>query len=217
MADWGLLAGGDYIRVDCGQYASLWEWKVDRTLQNAPGALLIIDQQQGIRGLDKPRNNPDAERHMAALLARWRAAGWPLVHIRHISREAHSVFAPGQPGALFQPEFMPMEREQVLEKNVPDAFINSGLEHWLRVRGLDALVIVGVASENSVEATARSAGNLGFATTVVADACYTFAKTDFAGRPRSAEEVHDMAMANLQGEYARVLSTCELLANWPTP
>jgi nicotinamidase-related amidase len=190
---------------------------VDRTLQNAPGALLIVDQQQGIRGLDKPRNNPDAERHMAALLARWRAAGWPLVHIRHISREAHSVFAPGQPGALFQPEFMPGEREQVLEKNVPDAFINSGLEHWLRVRGLDAVVIVGVASENSVEATARSAGNLGFSTTVVADACYTFAKTDFAGRQRSAEEVHDMAMANLQGEYARVLSTDELLANWPTP
>ncbi|AYF88522.1 cysteine hydrolase [Pseudomonas sp. DY-1] len=203
--------------VDCGQYASLRERKVDTTLQNTPGALLIIDQQQGIRSLDKPRNNPDAEVRIAALLARWRDAGWPLVHIRHISRESASVFAPGQSGALFQPEFMPREREQVLEKNVPDAFINSGLEHWLRVRGIDGLVIVGVASENSVEATARSAGNLGFATTVVADACYTFAKTDFAGRPRSADEVHDMAMANLQGEYARVLYTDELLANSPTP
>ncbi|WP_036997562.1 cysteine hydrolase family protein [Metapseudomonas resinovorans] len=187
------------------------------TLQKSPGALLIIDQQQGIRRLDKPRNNPGAETHMAALLAQWRKAGWPLVHIRHISREPNSVFAPGQSGALFQPEFTPLDHEQVLEKNVPDAFINSGLEHWLRVRGIDALVIVGVASENSVEATARSAGNLGFTTRVVTDACYTFAKADFAGRPRSAEEVHDMAMANLQGEYAQVLLADELLAIWPTP
>ncbi|BAN46574.1 cysteine hydrolase family protein [Metapseudomonas resinovorans] len=186
-------------------------------MQNSPGALLIIDQQQGIRRLDRPRNNPGAEERIAARLARWREAGWPLVHIRHISREPDSVFAPGQPGALFQPEFMPQAREQVLEKNVPDAFINSGLERWLRVRGIEALVIVGVASENSVEATARSAGNLGFATSVVADACYTFAKADFSGRPRSADEVHDMAMANLQGEYARVLSADELLAARPTP
>lgn len=58
---------------------------------------------------------------------------------------------------------------------------------WLHVRGIRALVIVGVASENSVEATARSASNLGFATQVVADACYTFGKTDYAGRPRSAD------------------------------
>lgn len=39
------------------------------TAQNPPGALLIIDQQQGIRHLDRPRNNPDAEAHIAALLA----------------------------------------------------------------------------------------------------------------------------------------------------
>ncbi|MDH4608233.1 cysteine hydrolase family protein [Pseudomonas sp. BN102] len=187
------------------------------TAQNSPGALLIIDQQQGIRRLDRPRNNPDAETRIAALLAHWRRAGWPLVHIRHISREADSVFAPGQPGALFQPELAPREREQVLEKNVPDAFANSGLERWLRVRGIEAVVVVGVASENSVEATARSAGNLGFATTVVTDACYTFAKPDFAGRPRSAEEVHDMAMANLHGEYAEVVRAEALLASGPTP
>ncbi|MNG34003.1 Isochorismatase family protein [compost metagenome] len=74
-----------------------------------------------------------------------------------------------------------------------------------------------MASENSVEATARSAGNLGFATTVVEDACYTFAKPDFAGRPRSAEDVHDMAMANLHGEYAEVVRAEALLASEPTP
>lgn len=175
-------------------------------------ALLIIDQQQGMHAPHLgPRNNPAAETHMAELLAHWRARNWPLVHIRHISRSPTSVFAPGQAGVLFQPPFEPRPGEAVFEKNVPDAFALSGLERWLRIRTIERLVIVGVASENSVESTARSAGNLGFHAWVAHDACYTFAKTDFVGQPRSAEEVHAMAMANLQGEYAHVLGSAELL------
>lgn len=176
-----------------------------------PPALLIIDMQQGIQRVERPRNNPQAETCIASLLAHWRQARWPLVHIRHISRQADSVFAPGQSGALFQTELAPLPSEQVFEKNVTDAFSHSGLERWLHVRGIRQLVIVGVASENSVEATARSASNLGFVTQVVADACYTFAKLDYGGRQRSAEEVHDMAMANLRDEYAEVIASAALL------
>ncbi|BCA27001.1 cysteine hydrolase family protein [Metapseudomonas otitidis] len=179
---------------------------------HTPAALLIIDQQRGIRRVATPRNHPEAEARMAELLALWRERGWPLVHIRHISRAPASVFAPGQDGARFQDAFEPRADEAVLEKNVTDAFTHSQLERWLHVRGLRAVVVVGVASENSVEATARSASCLGFATTVVSDACYTFAKPDWSGRPRTAEEVHDMAMANLAGEYGRVLDCATLLA-----
>ncbi|WP_263144132.1 cysteine hydrolase family protein [Pseudomonas sp. RIT-PI-AD] len=183
---------------------------------HTPAALLIIDLQQGMREARLgPRNNPGAEERLAALLAHWRARDWPRVHVRHMSLSPASVFFPGQPGAEFQPAFRPAEGEQVLEKNVPDAFALSGLERWLRVRGIQRLAIAGVASENSVEATARSAGCLGFRTWVVADACFTFAKADHAGRPRSADEVHDMAMANLHGEYAEVIDSQRLLAAWP--
>jgi nicotinamidase-related amidase len=181
--------------------------------RSAPAAPLIIDMQQGIQRLDRPRNNPNAEAHISALLAHWRARGWPLVHIRHLSPDPASVFAPGQSGVLFQAALAPQTGEQVLDKHVTDAFTHTGLERWLHARGLRRVMIVGVASENSVEATARSASNLGFTTQVVADACYTFAKPGYADRPRSAEEVHDMAMANLRDEYAQVLETQELLAN----
>jgi nicotinamidase-related amidase len=98
-----------------------------------------------------------------------------------------------------------------VEKNVPDAFINTGLERWLRVRGISHLVIVGVSTNNSVEASARTAGNLGFVTRVVADACFAFSKVDYAGTPRSADEVHAMALSNLDGEYAIIVNTRELL------
>jgi nicotinamidase-related amidase len=98
----------------------------------------------------------------------------------------------------------------VVEKNVPDAFINSGLERWLRVRDIEAVVILGVSTNNSVEATARTAGNLGFVTYVAADATFAFAKVDYNGVTRSAEDVHAMALANLHGEYATVLNSAEL-------
>lgn len=177
-------------------------------------ALLIIDMQHAMQTYARsPRNNPDAEQHIATLLAAWRGAGQPVIHIRHISRCNASVFSPGQSGAAFQPQFMPQTEEHVVEKNVPDAFIQSGLEHWLHVRGIRHLVIVGVATNNSVESTARSAGNLGFNTLVVSDATFTFAQRDYAGTERSADDVHLMSLANMHCEYATVCSTAEALSS----
>ena len=79
------------------------------------------------------------------------------------------------------------------------------------MREITKLIIVGVSTNNSVEATARTAGNLGFETQVVADATFAFDKVDYSGTIRTAEEVHAMALANLDGEYATVISTERLL------
>lgn len=55
--------------------------------------LLLIDLQKAI---DHPswgvRNNPDAEAHLAALLALWRGKGWPVWHVRHDSVHATSHY-----------------------------------------------------------------------------------------------------------------------------
>jgi nicotinamidase-related amidase len=175
-------------------------------------ALLLIDMQQCMASPSAgTRNNPQAEASIAALLAAWRACGAPVVHVRHISRSPASGFAPGQPGALFQPALAPRPGEHVVEKNVPDAFVHSALERWLRVRGIDRLVVAGVSTNISVECSVRSAGNLGFAVSVAADACFAFARRDHAGVARSADEVHAMSLANLAGEYATVVTTADAL------
>ena len=174
-------------------------------------ALIVIDMQRGmLEPAAGARNNPQAEQAIAETLQAWREAKAPIVHVRHISRTPGSPFWPGQPGVEFQEGLQPLAGEHVVEKNVPDAFINSGLERWLRVRGIQAIAIVGVSTNNSVEATARTAGNLGFETYVAADATFAFAKVDYNGVLRSAEDVHAMALANLQGEYATVVTTTEL-------
>lgn len=175
-------------------------------------ALLIIDMQQG---MNQPklgrRNNPSAEAQIQHLLQAWRQSNRPVVHIRHISRSPGSVFWPGQPGCEFQPALQPLAHEHVVEKNVPDAFTATGLERWLHARGIRQLVVVGVITNNSVESTSRSGGNLGFEVTVVADACYTFDQTDLSGRLWAAEDVHALSLSNLAMDYAKVLETTEIL------
>ena len=182
------------------------------TMNTEIPALMIIDMQKGMADASAgPRNNPDAEGNIAALLDAWRRADARVVHVRHISRTPGSPFWPGQPGVEFQERLAPLPGEHVVEKNVPDAFIHSGLERWLHARGITQLVIVGVSTNNSVEATARTAGNLGFYTQVVSDATFAFDKVDYSGTKRSADEVHAMSLANLEGEYAVITDTQRLL------
>lgn len=178
----------------------------------ANAALIIIDMQQGINHPKLGRrNNPEAEHHMLALLEAWRQARRPVIHVRHFSRSTDSVFWPEQSGVEYQPAFLPLPGERELRKQVPDAFSGSVLEQWLRDDGISQVVIVGVITNNSVESTARTCGNLGFAVIVPHDACYTFDAADFFGTPRTAEEVHGMSLGNLHGEYATVLATQQLL------
>jgi nicotinamidase-related amidase len=176
-------------------------------------ALVIIDLQNAI---DHPswgvRNNPDAERNVAALLHAWRIAHRPIYHIRHDSTEAASHYRPGQPGHDFKPEAQPLPGEAVLAKRTNNAFIGTDLEARLLAAQQRLLVVAGVITNNSVEATVRMAGNLGFETFLVEDACFTFARSDWNGQLRTASEVHAMSLANLDGEYCTVTQTPEVLA-----
>lgn len=175
-------------------------------------ALLVIDLQ---RAIDHPdwgqRNNPEAEQNVAALLRAWRIFRRPIYHVRHDSTEPASHYRPGQPGNEFKPEAQPLAGETVIAKRTNSAFIGTSLEADLRARGQSLLIVAGVITNNSVEATVRMAGNLGFDTFLVEDACFTFGRKDWTGRFRTAEEVHAMSLANLDGEYCTVVRTDEVL------
>ena len=178
-----------------------------------PGAvLLLIDLQ---RAIDHPgfgaRNNPDAEHNISQLLDHWRRHQWPVWHIRHDSTDPVSHYRPGQPGHDFKPEAAPLMTEPVIAKNTNDAFIGTDLEARFRSGGHSAIVVAGVTTNISVEGTVRTSGNHGFATYLVSDACFTFGRLDANGALRSAEEVHAMSIANLDGEFCTVTTTRDLL------
>jgi nicotinamidase-related amidase len=180
----------------------------------AHGAVLLLVDLQ--RAIDHPswgqRNNPDAETNLAALLDLWRREAWPVWHVRHDSVHATSHYRPGQPGHDFRSGTEPLAGERVIAKRTNSAFIGTTLEADLRARGDLRLVMAGVITNNSIEATARMAGNLGFETWLVEDAGFTFGRTDYNGVHRTADEVHAMSLSNLDGEYCTVARTRELVA-----
>jgi nicotinamidase-related amidase len=169
-------------------------------------ALLVIDVQ---RGFDDPcwgpRNNPAMESRLTELLAAWRARRRPVLHARHMSTVPGSPLRPGQRGNDFKVEAKPRPGEPVVEKNVNSCFIGTTLDEDLRRAGIAGLVLAGLTTNHCVSTTARMAGNLGYTTWVVSDACATFDRIGPDGVLYPADLVHGSALSDLHGEFATVV------------
>jgi nicotinamidase-related amidase len=177
-------------------------------------ALLIIDVQKGFDDARwGARNNPLAETQIALLLAKWRAARLPVIHVQHDSTTSNGSFQPGTPGNEPKLEALPLPGEPVYRKTVNSAFIGTSLERDLRGRGIATLVLVGFITNHCVSTTARMAGNLGFKTFVVEDATATFDRMGLDGRLRPAAEVHASALSDLNEEFAEIIDTHAILEN----
>lgn len=176
--------------------------------------LLVIDVQKGMDVYAKEynRNNPDLEQNIARLESAWRKTGRPIIHVQHLSKEAQSPLRPVQPGVEIKDEVRPLPGEPVVQKSVNSAFIGTTLEADLRRRGLTTLVMTGLQTNMCVSTTARMAGNLGFTTYVVSDATATFDNTGPDGKRYSSELLHDVALADLHGEFATVVDTATVLS-----
>jgi nicotinamidase-related amidase len=179
-------------------------------------ALLVVDMQ---RGFHEPRwgarNNPQAEASVALLLQVWRDAAAPVLHVHHQSASATGAFRPGTPGIEPMASAMPLQEEAVYRKHVNCAFIGTRLEADLRRQRIHTLVVVGLTTNHCISTTVRTAGNLGFATYVVADATATFDRAGADGRLRSAQDVHNAALGDLQGEFAELVDTRTVIAALP--
>jgi len=168
-------------------------------------ALLLIDFQTGF---DAPgwggRNNPGAEAAAGRLLAAFRDAGRPVIHLRHESRE------PGSPlvgaGTAFRAGLEPRGDEPEITKHVNSALIGTDLEARLRAPGVAELVICGMTTPHCVSTTCRMAANLGFAVTLPHDACAAFAANADTGwapglSAPAPRDIHDAAVSALHGEF----------------
>jgi len=182
------------------------------TLQfDARTALIPIDVQQGFDLSPGNVNNPAMEANGLRLLAAWRAAGLPLIHVRHDSTEPGSRFAPGHPGNSLRPGFEPRGTERLVAKTVNAAFIGTDLDLRLRRLGVTQVLLFGLVTDMCVSTTARVAANLGYRTIVVGDACTSFNLPDVDGQMIPAADVHRIHLATLHAEFATVVATGQVI------
>nr|WP_271209352.1 isochorismatase family cysteine hydrolase [Rhodococcus wratislaviensis]GLK33869.1 cysteine hydrolase [Rhodococcus wratislaviensis] len=75
----------------------------------------------------------------------------------------------GTPGATILDEVAPRCGDVVVTNNRVGGFVNSSLDFILRTYGIDTVLVTGVATEFTVDSTARQASDLGYRTILLAD------------------------------------------------
>lgn len=108
--------------------------------------------------------------------------------------DVRSPFPPGAPETQIVPELVPTEREAVFDKLTFSAFAGTPLELAFRGCDVNAVAVVGVATEIGIEPTVRHAGDLGFVPVVITDAC---ASGDAAAGARALETLGFLGEAML--------------------
>jgi nicotinamidase-related amidase len=176
-------------------------------------ALVIVDiQNDYFPGGAYPLVGPeDAAAAARKVLDAYRASGEAVLHVQHVWDEDDASFMrPGTAGVEIHESVAPHEGEPVVQKEHPNAFLDTTLEQELRDRGIDHVVVCGMMTSMCVDATVRAAVDLGYQATVVHDACAA-PDLEFAGETIPARAVHGAFIAALDDSYAEVRAADELV------
>jgi nicotinamidase-related amidase len=134
----------------------------------------------------------------AALLALFRAEGWPIIH----TREAHRpdltdcppakrnrgapglrigddgtmgrILIAGEPGNQIVPALAPVEGEVVIDKPGKGMFYATGIHDRLVAMGITQLVFAGVTTEVCVQTSMREANDRGYECLLIEDATESY-------------------------------------------
>ncbi|NWA09397.1 cysteine hydrolase family protein [Pseudomonas gingeri] len=173
-------------------------------------SLLIIDaQKEYLSGPLALSGMQTAVDNIKQLVAAARAAGRPIVHIRHLGTVG-GLFDPQGERGEFIPGLEPQGDETLIGKLLPSAFHGTGLEKHLQELGSLDLIVCGFMSHSSVSTTVRAAKNLGFRCTLVQDACAT-RDLPYKGEIISAEQVQRTEMAIMADNFATLALTRDLI------
>jgi nicotinamidase-related amidase len=104
----------------------------------------------------------------------------------------------GSDQAAVVDDLTPADGDVVVTHQRLGGFTDSTLDRLLRGRGIDTLVFAGVATNLSVEGTARQASDLGYRTVVVSDACSA-----------ADQATHDAALGTL-GMLAEIVTSADV-------
>ncbi|ACO78560.1 Isochorismatase hydrolase protein [Azotobacter vinelandii CA] len=177
-------------------------------LKNA--TLLVIDAQEEYRsGILRLPGLESAIVEIAGLLAAARAAGTPVVHVKHLGIPGGFLDPQGTRGQLI-PEVAPQPGEIVVEKRLPNAFSGTDLHDRLQAIGRLDLIVCGFMTHSSISSTVRATKDYGYRCTLVDRACATRDLPSPNGT-LSAEQVHRVEIASLADNFAAIVPDAQAL------
>lgn len=148
----------------------------------------------------------------AKLISKFRDTNRPIIHLQHIALDPDATFfKPDTKGAEIHESVTPLASEIVVQKNYPNGFRETDLLQHLRDLNVESLVIVGMMTQLCVDTTTRAAADLGFDCTLAHDACATL-DLEFGGNKVSAADVQTAYLAGINGAFAKVVATSEVMA-----
>lgn len=176
-------------------------------------ALVVVDVQSGF---DDPvwgrRNNGECDTNIARLVRAFAGTGRPVVYVRHDSQDPSSPLHPSSAGNALKPYLGEHRPALLVVKSVNSSFHGSpDLDEWLTKAGITGVVIAGITTNHCCETTARVGGNLGYSVLFVLDATHTFDRQSPDGSLMTADELARATATNLNGEFATVVTTEEVL------
>ncbi|KAJ5619415.1 hypothetical protein N7510_003399 [Penicillium lagena] len=200
-----------------------------------PTALILIDNQSGfchpstVSHWGSSRSNPLYEVNIQSLLSAARshassAASTPVevIHVFHSSTTQGSPLHPNHPAQGIRPlEFATPAAdgsEPVFWKSVNSSFIGTDLAAHLQDKGIRQLLIAGLTTDHCVSTTVRMAANLGVVDRSIGaewkGGGLFLWLTPQRHSPKGgfdAETVHHVSVASLEGEFADILGTEEVV------
>lgn len=176
-------------------------------------ALLVIEMQNDYfpNGRMPLEKSTEAGAKLQEILQIYRAKQFPVIYMQHISTRPDAIhFLPCTKGVEFHANVQPVKNDTIIKKHYPNSFKDTALLTHLIKHQINHLVIAGMMTHMSIDATVRAAYDLGISCTLLSNACATM-NLEFNSILIPAQTVHHAFLAALQSMYATVLSVKEYM------
>jgi nicotinamidase-related amidase len=172
-------------------------------------ALINIDTQQSFehRPFWKTADLSAFQTAMLALISGCQQRDISVVDVFHVDDQGPFSL---ESGCVTPMSFLRHQPDVTFFKHVHNAFTDTGLDHWLRSRDINHLIISGLRTEQCCETTARVASDLGYQVTFVTEATLTFPMTH-KGVTLDVEALRHRTETVLEGRFASVKTVTETL------
>jgi nicotinamidase-related amidase len=176
-------------------------------------ALIMIDcQNTYTRGIMKLEGVEAAMNECQAILKRARAAGAPVIHIRHEAGAGSPYDTNAEIGQIAD-AVAPIGQEHIITKNYPSSFERTELDGVLKKLGAKNLIYAGFMTHMCINSTARAGFNHGYSGTVIANATATRRLPNPNGGEVAAKDLHRAALAMVADLFAIVVPNGKMIAN----